>query len=267
MKKRYLIIISISAIIVFIVFLTLEKRVREYLVFKKQQYRIEQDVFLIFQTIDQYNRLFGELPHSFNDEKLVSLLKENLCDSLVLKLRPNIKQDTRTEMYYIYLNGPDGRNDSLKTIINEDYVPTKTEIIGNSLVQYCYSKGDIYLGSSSYATGCGEKKRRFLYIDKEYWINLENDSVRKAFYYEVDSYIKNCVKEKNLKPASKTYYAFCSFKFDETVSYKVLCVNDEINAENINSFIAGLACYLNDKSIGINEVYFPIFINEALVLH
>lgn len=266
MKNRYWILIGTLAVIVFITYVTIEKRVSEYFFFKKQQHRIEQGIFQVFQTIDQYNRLFGTLPPSFNDKKLIFLLKENLVDSLVLNLKPNIKKDASTKMYYVYLNGPDGRNDSLKTIVNKDYVPTKTEIIGNSLLLYCFSEGDIYLGSSSYTNGCDEKTRRFVYIDNEDRVILESDSIRKTFYLEVDNYIKSYVKDKKLKPASKTYFVYCSFKFDETVSSRVLCVSEEGNDENINGFLAELASYIKDKSPRIKEVYFSLYINEALVL-
>lgn len=266
MKKRYWILIGISVIIVFITYLTVEKKVSEYFFLKRQQHRIENDFFVVFQTIDQYSKLFGMPPSSFDDKKLNSMLKKNLADSLVFNLKPSIKKNASTKMYYVYLNGPDGQNDSLRKIINEDYVPTKTKILGISMLQYLFSKGDVFLGSSSYFVPCDLNKMHFIYIDNEYRIHMESDSVRKAFYSAVNVYIKNYIKEKNLKPASKTYLAYCSFKFDEIVSSSVLCVSDDSNAENINGFMAEIANYVKDKIPGIKELYFSIHINEALIL-
>lgn len=266
MKRKYLILVGVGIFSVLcILWLTVEDKLKEYFILDNQQNRVEQNVFLIIQTINQYNNLFGNIPSSFSDSKLAFLLKENINDSLILKLNPKIISDNKIQRYYLYLDGPDGINDSLRVLINEDYVPTKTRIINKSFIQYYFSKGDILIGSSSYLCDCSEKSRRFISINGEDNIVINNENLRKLFYNEVNNYINDYVRKNNIIPSSRSYFAYCHFKFDgDDVNYSILCLRDG-SVNTINNFIMGLSDYFKGKNLGVKEVYFPILINEALI--
>lgn len=265
MKMKYWFFTGIGIVILVAFYFTLEDKMKNYFILKEQQRRVEQSVYIISKTIDQYNNLFGGIPSSFSDWKFVSLLRENMADTLILQLHPKILR-SNTTMYYLYLNGPDGINDSLKTVINEDYVPMKTKILSKSFISYYFSKGDIFLGGASYSNSCGVRSRSFVCIDNAKQIIVENDSLRKKFYTEVNNYLKNIVKGQKLNSDSTSYYAFCHFTFEgDTVSYSILCVQDG-NVDVINKFMAGLAIYFNNNNIsGVKEVYFRIVINKSLI--
>jgi hypothetical protein len=265
MKRRYWIITICFAIaIIYYAAITIIK-LKDYLLLSKQQHRIEQNAYGVFQTLNQYNRLFGTIPSSFSNQKLKTLLKENNIDTLILNLNPKIISDSVSMLYHVYLNGPDGKDDSLKTIINADYIPTNTKILNLSFLRYISSKGDINLGSSSYVNVCSEKSRYFTCIDRQDNIMVENDSIRTVFYHATNEFINRIVEERNLKPEAKVHLAFCNIKFENgTANCSVICVKDS-NNETIVKFMNDLANYLKGIDLGVKEVYFPIIINNALI--
>jgi len=267
MKKKYWFFISCTIVIVFVVvfFSKNVNSIKEYNILKKKQQIIERNTYLIYQTINQYYLLFGIIPDTFNDEKLMILLMENEVDSLFLELKPKILCPKGNDMYYVYLDGPDGKNDSLKTIINKSYIPEETKLLANSFMSYFFSEGDILLFKSSFDTEYKPRATRFTYLNNGGELIIEDKGFRDFFYKEINRYLVDFCKEKHIIPSNNKLHAFCCLKFEHCkVDYKVLFIEGNRNNE-LNLFMEGFVRRLKEKNLDLKELYFPLYISESLL--
>ena len=236
-----------------------------YSILKNQKDRLESSMFTVMETVNQYHKLFCRYPADINDKTFRFLLADNLLDSLIFKLNPLIMVDSASYTFHIYLKGPDGKDDGLKKVINESYMPFKSPAIEDNFLLYLFKKGDLFLGSCTLPQGCKVKKRLF-YIKGNGDLVFDDSAFRKEFYAEINRIVRDIALTHDLVPGTKNFLVYCKFDFLKSgVAYEIICT-EEIDKELVDGFVAQIASHFNHGNEGISSVYFALAINESFLL-